>query len=463
MVNFTAFITLLMGFTTFVADNIPGVHVFSSLSQRLLAAPPPQSFFADDGTFTVTHGRYEESFTVIQPTTVTTTFTFTAGTTTTTATAFTTTTQTFTTTTASPGTELALFTGTLSSPSILSLAKEFVCAIFTVPAPLTANAASVDTAFLFGALLLVAYTGFLASAPPVMKPEDLLWLEEQLLKKGELLEGLRYAYDVDRADLRRRLQVQGEWASKHLAATITQHRSDMADKDREIFVLRQKLAGADLREEQARFKSSDEVLKMHKEIGHLRSVIDNLDQEFEVTGALAALTEEAQEKVKDAEERALAAAQQALEANQKVEAAVKAHKEKITAERVNAQAAIDKVVDQAGKLKDKVRVKEYEVQDLEALVKKLKAEAVGAAPVLMPTILGGKSSATVGEKMRDRIQTAVNSASGTPLVPVPVPAVAPPAAAAAPEPLAPGQQKRIPRRPTVGPFPDLHKGKGRKK
>ena len=121
MVNFTAFITLLMGFTTFITDNIPSVRVFTSLSQRLLAAPPPQSFFADDGTFTVTYGRYEESFTVIQPTTVTTTFTFTAGTITTTATAFTTTTQTFTTTTASPGTELALYTGTLSSPSILSL------------------------------------------------------------------------------------------------------------------------------------------------------------------------------------------------------------------------------------------------------------------------------------------------------------------------------------------------------
>lgn len=189
---------------------------------------------------------------------------------------------------------------------------------------------------------------------------------------------------------------------------------------------------------------------MHKEIGHLRSVIDDLDQQLEVTGALAALTEGAQEKVKVAEERALAAAQQALGANQKVEAAEKAHKEKVIAERVNAQAAIDKVVDQADKLKDKVRVKEYEIQDLKALVKKLKAEAVGAAPVLTQAILEGKSSDAVAKEMRGRIQT-VDSASGAPSVAAPVLAAAPPAAAT-PEPFAPGQQKRIPCRPIVGPF-----------
>ena len=435
MVNFTAFITLLMGITTFFKDNIPGANIFTSWSQKLLAAPP-QPYYDREGKFTITYRGIEEEYTIITPVYLTTTF-------------FTTTfteappiTDAFATPTALPGKELILFTGTVTSPSFFTLAKEFVCAMFTLPPAVTANAASVVTAFLFGTLLLLAYVGFLASSPPVMKHEDLLYFEEQVYEKDELLKRLRRWHGEDLAELRGRLQVQGEWADERLATTIAGHKSAMADKDREILALRQELAGADLREEQARFKSSDEVIKMHKEIGHLRRVIDDLDQQLEDAGALAALGEEAQEKVKVAEERAIAAAQQALEANQKVEAAEKAHKHK--------------------------------VQDLEAKVKELKAGAVGAASVPMPPILVCKSAATKAEEMRARLQAAVSSASGTSFVPAPAPAAAPaaattaPATAAAPEPIAPGAQQEqvrrvLRRRAPVGPFPDLRPRQGGKK
>lgn len=462
MVNFTAFITLLMGITTFFKDNIPGANIFTSWSQKLLAAPP-QPYYDREGKFTITYRGIEEEYTIITPVYLTTTFY------TTTFTEAPAITDAFTTTTALPGKELILFTGTVTSPSFFTLAKEFVCAMFTLPPAVTANAASVVTAFLFGTLLLLAYVGFLASSPPVMKPEDLLYLEEQVYEKDELLKRLRRWHGEDLAELRGRLQVQREWADERLATTIAGHKSAMADKDREILALRQELAGADLREEEARFKSSDEVIKMHKEIGHLRSVIDDLDQQLETTGALAALTEEAQEKVKDAEERAIAAAQQALEANQKVEAAEKAHKEKTIAERERAQAAIDKVVKTAYELQDEVKVEKYKVQDLRAEVKKLEARVVGAAPVPQRPVLEGKSSDTRAKEVRDRLQAAAKSALGTSSAPEPAApdaATAAPAATA-PEPIAPGAQqeqvRRIRRRAPVGPFPDLRGRQGGKK
>jgi hypothetical protein len=143
MVNFTAFITLIMGITTFFTDKLPVARVFT-WSQKLIAAPPKCTPTHLDG--------YEELFTLVSPVTVfktltTATITMTAGL------------PTFTTIITPPGTDLALFTGTITTTSFFSLAKEFVCAIFTVPAPLTANAASLVTAFLFGTILLLATVG----------------------------------------------------------------------------------------------------------------------------------------------------------------------------------------------------------------------------------------------------------------------------------------------------------------
>jgi hypothetical protein len=439
MVNFTAFITLILGIKTFFSNNLPVARVFT-WSQKLIAASPK---------CTPTHlNGYEELFTLVSPVTVlkpltTATITMTASL------------PTFTTIITPPGTDLALFTGTITTSSFFSLAKEFVCAIFTVPAPLTANAASLVTAFLFGTILLLAAVGFIASSPPVMKAEDLAYPESQLAEKDELVKSLRRWNADEAAYLRREMRFKRMGADKLLATTLTKHNSAITARDREIHQLRQNLAGADLREEQARFKSSDEVINLRKEIGHLRTVIDDLDQRLEETGTVAAVAEEAQEKVKVVEERALAAAQQALEANQKVEAAEKAHKEKIVAEREHAQAAIYKVVEQVSDLKDKVRIEEYRVQALQKEVKELKAGVVGAAPVPTRPILICKSSTTVAEEMRARIETAVDPASGAPSVPAPEPAaVASPAAAAAPKPLAPGEQKHTIRRPQGGgPFP----------
>jgi hypothetical protein len=438
MVNFTSFITLIISITTFFNENIPGARRCTTWSQKLLAAPPPP------------YRGYEEMFIELTAVTVTTTFTYSA-------------TPTFTSTIAPPVTDLALFTGTITTTSFYSLAKKFVCAMFTVPAPLTANASSLVTAFLFGTILLMATVGFLASSPPVMKPEDLALLESQVAEKDELVKNLRRWYDEDRAEFRRDLQVSREGADKLLSTTIAQHRSAMATKDREIRELRQELAGADLREEQARLKSSDEVIKLHKEIGHLRRVIDGLDQKLEDTSAVAAVAEEAQEKVKIAEERAIAAAQQALEANQKVEAAEKAHKEEVLAVRDHAQAAIYKATDMVEKLRGEVKVKEYMVQGLEAEVKELKAGAVGAAPVPTQPVLVAKSSATIAEETRARIKTAVDPALGASSVPAPEPAAAP--RAVAPVLFMPGQLKVVPRprcRQPAGPFADKSQ-QGRKK
>ncbi|KAH0289191.1 hypothetical protein M436DRAFT_64353 [Aureobasidium namibiae CBS 147.97] len=461
MVNFTAFITLVMGITTFFKNNIPGANIFTSWSQKLLAAPP-QPYYDREGKFTITYRGYEEEYTVITPVYPTTTFF------TTTFTAAPTITDAFATPTALPGKELILFTGTVTSPSFFTLAKEFVCAMFTLPPAVTANAASVVTAFLFGTLLLLAYVGFLASSPPVMTPEDLLYLEEQVYEKDELLKRLRRWHGEDLAELRGRLQVQREGADERLATTIAKHNSAMADKDHEILALRQELAGAELREEQARFKSSDEVIKMHKEIGHLRSVVDDLDQKLEDAGVLAALGEEAQEKIKDADERAIAAAQQALEASLKVEAAEKALKEKIAGERKRAQAAIDEVVAKANGLRDQVKIGEYKIQDMRAEVKDLKAGAVGAASVPMPPILEGKSTVTKEKEVRDRIQTAASTLGALPVfAPAAPDAAAAAPTVAAPEPIAPGAQqeqvRRIRRRAPVGPFPDLRSRQGGKK
>jgi len=502
MVNFTAFITLIMGITTFFKNNIPGANIFTSWSQKLLAAPP-QPYYDREGKFTITYRGIEEEYTVITPVYLTTTFF------TTTFTAAPAITDAFATPTALPGKELILFTGTVTSPSFFTLAKEFVCVMFTLPPAVTVNAASVVTAFLFGTLLLLAYVGFLASSPPAMTPEDLPYLEEQVYEKDELLKRLRRWHGEDLAELRGRLQVQREGADERLATTIAKHNSAMADKDHEILTLRQALAGAELREEQVRFKSSDEVIKMHKEIGHLRSVVDDLDQKLEDAGALAALGEEAQEKIKDADERAFAAAQEALEAKQKVkvaqesalaatqkaleadqkakdaderaiaaaqqaleaslkvEAAEKAHKEKIVGERERAQAVIDEVKSKVNGLRDEVKIEKYKVQDLRAEVKELKAGAVGAASVPMPPILEGKSTAARAKELRDRIVTA-GSALGASSVSAPAPdAAATAPTVAAPEPIAPvAQQVPVVRRrqhKTVGPFPEPRSRQGRKK
>jgi hypothetical protein len=190
MVNFTAFITLIMGITTFFTDKLLVARVFT-WSQKLIAAPPKCTPTHLDG--------YEELFTLVSPVTVLKTLT--------TATInMTADLPTFTTIITPPGTDLALFTGTITTTSFLSLAKEFVCATLTVPAPLTANAASLVTAFLFGTILLLATVGFVASSPTVMKAEDLAYLESRLAEKDELAKSLRRSNANEAAYLRREMR-----------------------------------------------------------------------------------------------------------------------------------------------------------------------------------------------------------------------------------------------------------------
>ncbi|KAG9716617.1 hypothetical protein KCU73_g15588, partial [Aureobasidium melanogenum] len=243
MVNFGSFITLLVGITTFFTNNRPGARVFTSWSQKLLAAPT-QTYF--------------ESVTVITPVTFTTTFTTTAI-------------PTFTSTVAPPGNELAIVKNTLPSGDISFFAalKEIICVLYAL-LRLPSDAATLVSAFFFATLLLALIICFFASSSPAMKPEDLIHLEAQVNQKDELLQKLRTSSAADRADLLRRLQVQRDEADERLSDASAQHSSALATKDQEIRELRSDLAFADLREEGARLKASDEVIKLRKEIGHLQ-------------------------------------------------------------------------------------------------------------------------------------------------------------------------------------------------
>ncbi|KAG9825936.1 hypothetical protein KCU98_g14572, partial [Aureobasidium melanogenum] len=444
MFNFGSFITILVGITTFFTNNLPAAGVLTSWSQKLLAAPTQTHF---------------ESVTIITPVTFTTTFT-------------TTSIPAFTSSIAPPGNELAIVHTTLPSGDIsfFAVLKKILRVLYAL-LRLPTDAATLVSAFFFASLLLALIICFFASSSPAMKPEDLIYLEAQVNEKDELLQKLRTSYAADRADLLRRLQVQRDEADERLSAASTQHSSALATKDQEISELRHDLAFADLREEGARLKASDEVIKLRKEIGHLRCELGSLERELDAQEELVAGAEKAQEKVKVAEARALAATQEALEANQKVEAAEKAQEKvkvageralaALKAERDNAQAALDKVRAQAAGIQDKLGVEQYKVQDrdqeLKALqkeMKELKARvAVGAAAsVPTPPIIQSVSSASKAQKMRKDLRD-VPVASGAVSMPGPAPAVAGPSSAAAPKPSAlAGQISLGPRPPPKGPF-----------
>ncbi|KAG9676037.1 hypothetical protein KCU99_g5829, partial [Aureobasidium melanogenum] len=456
MVNFNAIITLLVGITTFFTDNLPDARIFTSWSQKLLAAPVQTHF---------------ESVTIITPVTFTTTFT--------------TAIPAFTSSIAPPGNELAIVKNTLPSGDISFFAalKEIICVLYAL-LRLPTDAATLVSALFFASLLLALVICFFASSSPAMKPEDLIYLEAQVNQKDELLQKLRTSYAADRADLLRRLQVQRDEADERLSDASAQHSSALATKDQEIRELRSDLAFADLREEGARLKASDEVIKLRKEIGHLQCKLDSLERELDAQEELVAGAEEAQEKVKVAEERALAAAQEALEANQKSEAAKKAQeKVKVAGERTlaaarkNAQTAIDEVRGKAERAYDALRVEEFKVRDRDQELKALKKEmeklkagvAVGAAASdPMPPILQSVSTASQADELRARIETAGSLASGPrPMFgPAPPAVIVPPVAA--PKPSAPAGQsgvrssRRGGRQP-AGPFAPIRWGANSKR
>ncbi|KAH0383686.1 hypothetical protein KCU92_g5196, partial [Aureobasidium melanogenum] len=433
MVNFAAIITLLVSITTFFTDNLPGAGVFTSWSQKLLAAPTQIHF---------------ESVTIITPVTFTTTFT--------------TTIPTFTSTVAPPGNELLIVKNTLPSGNISFFAalKEIICVLYAL-LRLPSDAATLVSAFFFATLLLALIICFFASSSPASKPEDLIYLEAQVNQKDELLQKLRTSYAADRADFLRRLQVQRDEADERLSDASAQHSSALATKDQEIRELRSDLAFADLREEGARLKASDEVIKLRKEIGHLQCKLDSLERELDAQEELVAGAEEAQEKVKVAEERALAAAQEALEANQKVEAAKKAHKEYLVGERACGQAAVDKVKAEVKEVMALKRVEEYKVQDRDQELKALKKEleklkagvAVGvAASVPTPPIIQSLSSKSKADKIRKDLRD-VPVALGAVSMPASAPTVAGAPAAPAPRPSSPAKKTSLgPRPQPKGPF-----------
>ncbi|KAH0348092.1 hypothetical protein KCU83_g6433, partial [Aureobasidium melanogenum] len=434
MVNFTAIITLLASITTFFTDNLPGAGVFTSWSQKLLAAPAQTHF---------------ESVTIITPVTFTTTFTTTAI-------------PVFTSSIAPPSNELAIVHTTLPSGNISFFAalKEMICFLHTL-FRLPPDAATLVSAFFFATLLLARITCFFAFSSPAMKPEDLIHLEAQVNEKDELFQKLRTSYAADRADLLRRLQVQRDEADERLSAAFAQHSSVLATKDQEIRELHHNLAFADLREEGARLKASDEVIKLRKEIGHLRCELGNLESRLDAQEELVPGAEEAQEKAKVAEERAFAAAQQALEANQKVEAAKKAHKEYLVGERARGQAVVDKVKAEVEEVRALKRVEEYKVQDRNQELKALKKEmeklkagvAVGAAAsVPTPPILKPVSTASKADDLRARSSRAGSSTSGAVSMPGFAPAVVV-APVAASRPSSSAKKTSLgPRPPPKGPF-----------
>ncbi|KAH0371504.1 hypothetical protein KCU65_g1653, partial [Aureobasidium melanogenum] len=467
MFNFTAIITLIMSATTFFNDNFHAALKFTSWSQKLLAAPTQTHF---------------ESVTIFTPITFTTTLITTAI-------------PTLTSSITPPGNELAIVYNTLPSENISFFAalKEIICALCAL-LHLPSDAATLVSALFFASLLLALIVCFSASSPAT-KPEDLIYLEAQVIQKDELLQQLRTSYAADRADLLRRLQVQRDEAHKRMSATSAQHSSALAKKDQEISKLHYDLSFADLREEGARLKASEEAITLRKELGQLRRELRSLERNLDAQEELVAGAEEAQEKVKEAEERATAAAQEALEAKekvleatQKVEAAEKA-KEKVkvagertlAAARKNAQAAIDEVRGKAERAYDALRAEEFKVkdlnQDLKTLQKemeKLKAgEVVGAAAsVEMPIVSKSESTAAKAEKIRadlNNVLPAVPAASGTLSTFDPAPAViidpvaAPKPSAPAGQPgVRPSGSRRGGRQP-AGPFAPIRWGNNSKR
>ncbi|CAC9885432.1 unnamed protein product [Aureobasidium pullulans] len=343
-----------------------------------------------------------------------------------------------------PGTELAIITTTRPSsvaPSLYTLAKEMFHALY-IFFHLSGDASTLVSAFFLGVILLIAFFGFLTTSPTGMKQEGLARLEAHIYNQDALIEQMRTSHKTAIEEMRASHNIAIDNLNRRLILQINHTYSVSSEKNRvidrkrdEINDLRRDNEHAWNMELMAKYKSTDKVLKLEQEISRLRTHIHGLDDKFEAAEDIIAAAEEANEKVTDANERALIATQKTQEANQKVtaaekacelkvEAAMKANKEKIVRERQNAQAHIDKLRTEIETQKNNVRIGEYKVQELKRENKELGAKAREAAAVPNLPSFVGKTTATAAEETRRRLQALPGPES--PRSPAPIPAIVAP-------------------------------------
>lgn len=413
MFGFSDLVVLAMSVVTFFTTNFPTHFTLPSWTERLLAAPSQADW-------------HKPSHVVDMPAVVVETVT-------------TVLTHIATATMVPPGTELAMITTTRPSsvaPSLHTLAKDMFHALY-IFFHLSGDASTLVSAFFLGVILLIAFFGFLTTSPTGMKQEDLARLEAHIYNQDTLIEQMRTSHKTAIEEMRASHNIAIANLNRRLTLQINHTYSVSSEKNRvidrkrdEINDLRRDNEHAWNMELMAKYKSTDKVLKLEQEISRLRTHIHGLDDKFEAAEETIAAAEEANEKVTDANERALIATQKTQEANQKVtaaekpcelkvEAAMKANKEKIARERQNAQAHIDKLRTEIETQKNNVRIEEYKVQELKRENKELGTKAREAAAVPNLPSFVGKTTATAAEETRRRLQALPGPESPRSLAPTP--------------------------------------------
>lgn len=434
MFGLTKIVVFVMSVVEFLSNNFSPATLFPSWSQRLLAASPEAVGQKPSYVMSSPAPTIQNVTTLLD--------------------------QIATTTLEAQSNALALIPDTIhpGSPSLLALAKEAIDLLYISLPYYLPDAGTLIIAFLVAALLLAMSIGIYTSTPTITKSEDLAQLESHIYNQGALIEEMRTSHktaieemrtshktaieemrashNIAIANLNRRLTLQ----INHTYSVSSEKNHVIDRKNDEINDLRRDNEHAWNMELMAKYKTTDKVLKLEQEISRLHTHIHGLDDKFEAAEDTIAAAEEANEKVTDANERALVATQKTQEANQKVtaaekacelkvEAAMKANKEKIARERQNAQAHIDKLRTEIETQKNNVRIEEYKVQELKRENKELGAKAREAAAVPNLPSFVGKTTATAAEETRRRLQALPGPES--PRSPAPTPAIVAPSSSTA--------------------------------
>ncbi|THY29454.1 hypothetical protein D6D01_03552 [Aureobasidium pullulans] len=411
MIGFDSFISIVMAVATFFRDNCHPASLFPSWTQYLL--PAPTEYFSQQSP-PVEYLPVIETFTMVI-------------------------TQTTAATASSLNKALAIIpkTAPYAAPTSSDLARKMIYALYTYILRFFTHPVTLLLFFSFGFELLKVTIIYRIASPPVMKQQDTIRLEAQIIERDGTIEKMRSAHAKTVAELREKLYTQEEKARIARGTAHLVHRVEMGKKEQEIQILSHKLEWSGHMEIKARYDSDDKVRDLEKKIDQLRLVVDTLEDKLEAAGELIDAAEQAADKVKDAEASARAAAQEAREANMKIEAAEKAagekvqaankaNKEKIVTERQNAQDAIYKLVDQVKLEREQTRIQEYKVQGLERVERDLKKTladmARGTAEVPSGRTFTTTGTATVIAATRLRLQQASIPAPVAPVA-APIPAI----------------------------------------
>ncbi|KAG2160636.1 hypothetical protein JADG_000375 [Aureobasidium aubasidani] len=430
MFGLTKIVVFVMSVVEFLSNNFSPATLFPSWSQRLLAASPEAVGQKPSYVMSSPAPTIQNVTTLLD--------------------------QIATTTLEAQSNALVLIPDTIhpASPSLLALAKEAIDLLYISLPYYLPDAGALIIAFLVAALLLAMSIGIYTSTPTITKSEDHAQLESHIYNQDALIEEMRTSHKTAIEEMRtsHKTAIEEMRASHNIEIanhnhrltlqvnhtySVSAERNRLSDRNKK---LDREVEHAWNMELMAKYKSTDEVLKLEQEISRLRTHIHGLDDKFEAAEDTIAAAEEANEKVTDANERALVATQKTQEANQKVtaaekacelkvEAAMKANKKKIARERQNAQAHIDKLRTEIETQKNNVRIEEYKVQELKRENKELGAKAREAAAVPNLPSFVGKTTATAAEETRRRLQALPGPES--PRSPAPTPAIVAPSSTTA--------------------------------